>query len=86
MNKKEAQEYINYEIRFKGSDEPICLCKDLHTASVLAETFAMNTKDHNVVVCVTSISEGSLDFVPGGGWVDYYWRDEKGVLRKSGIS
>ena len=54
-------------------------------ASAIAKLLAMKTKEPNIKVYVSGVSYVGA-FIPGGGWYDVYWRDEKGELKSGGVA
>lgn len=88
MRKTEVEQYANYEVYTIGDKSDIntiCLCNSRAMADIIATRLAMCAKDPNVKVYVSGVYYGG-ELIPGGGWYDYYWRDENGELRSGGVS
>lgn len=88
MKKSEAEAFANFEVYIHGEGgktETICLCDTHQIASAIAKLIAKSTKEPNIKVYVSGVYYIGA-FIPGGGWYDVYWHDEKGELKSGGVA
>lgn len=88
MRKKDVEQYAKYEVYCIGENNSIdvlCLCNESKMAETIAKRLVMGAEKPNIKVYVSGVYYGG-EFIYGGGWYDYYWRDENGELKSGGVS